>query len=99
MAGVPGKVITRAKEHLQRLETTSLPHEQPRTKPGKQAAPMQSDLFASLPHPVLDELSKVKVDDLTPRQALDCYTHCKLDCDVSRYMLLESRAVWDALSF
>jgi DNA mismatch repair protein MutS len=71
LAGVPGKVITRAKEHLQRLETTSLPHEQPRAKPGKPAAPLQSDLFASLPHPVLDELSKLKIDDLTPRQALD----------------------------
>nr|CAQ52811.2 mutS [Pseudomonas avellanae] len=71
LAGVPGKVITRAKEHLQRLETTSLPHEQPRAKPGKPAIPQQSDMFASLPHPVLDELSKIKVDDLTPRQALD----------------------------
>ncbi|WP_296178817.1 DNA mismatch repair protein MutS [Pseudomonas sp. UBA1879] len=71
LAGVPGKVITRAKEHLQRLETTSLPHEQPKPKPGKAAAPQQADLFASLPHPVLEELSKLKIDDLTPRQALD----------------------------
>ncbi|MCF5826102.1 DNA mismatch repair protein MutS, partial [Pseudomonas syringae] len=71
LAGVPGKVITRAKEHLQRLETTSLPHEQPRAKPGKPAVPQQSDMFASLPHPLLDELSKIKVDDMTPRQALD----------------------------
>ncbi len=71
LAGVPGRVINRAKEHLQRLETTSLPHEQPKAKPGKPAAPMQSDLFASLPHPVLEELGRLKPDDLTPRQALD----------------------------
>jgi DNA mismatch repair protein MutS len=32
---------------------------------------MQSDMFASLPHPVLDELSNLKIDDLTPRQALE----------------------------
>ncbi|RZI71927.1 MAG: DNA mismatch repair protein MutS [Pseudomonas sp.] len=71
LAGVPGRVITRAKEHLLRLETTSLPHEQPRAKPGKPPLPMQSDMFASLPHPVLDELSNLKIDDLTPRQALE----------------------------
>jgi DNA mismatch repair protein MutS len=71
LAGVPGKVISRAKEHLQRLETTSLPHEQPRSKPGKPPVPMQSDMFASLPHPVLDELSKLKIDDMTPRQAIE----------------------------
>ena len=41
------------------------------SKPGKQAAPMQSDLFASLPHPVLEELSRAKLDDVTPRQALE----------------------------
>jgi DNA mismatch repair protein MutS len=32
---------------------------------------MQSDLFASLPHPVLEELARINPDDVTPRQALD----------------------------
>lgn len=71
LAGVPNGVIARAREHLQRLEHTSLPHETPRTKAGKPSTPQQADLFASLPHPVLEELSKLKLDDLTPRQALD----------------------------
>ncbi|GLZ88217.1 DNA mismatch repair protein MutS [Metapseudomonas resinovorans] len=71
LAGVPGGVIQRAREHLARLETTSLPHDAPRQDPGQPSAPMQSDLFASLPHPVLDELAKIKPDDLTPRQALE----------------------------
>nr|WP_306456355.1 DNA mismatch repair protein MutS [Pseudomonas sp. LJDD11] len=71
LAGVPARVISRAKEHLQRLETTSLPHDLPKAKAGKPAAPVQNDLFASLPHPVLEELGRIKPDDLTPRQALD----------------------------
>lgn len=71
LAGVPGPVILRAREHLARLETTSLPHEAPRQEAGQPAAPMQSDLFASLPHPLIDELARIKPDDLTPRQALD----------------------------
>lgn len=70
LAGVPGEVIQRAREHLARLEATSLPHEA--TATGRpEARPMQSDLFASVPHPLLEELRKVKPDDLTPRQALD----------------------------
>lgn len=71
LAGVPAPVILRAREHLARLETTSLPHEAPRQEAGKPVAPMQSDLFASLPHPLIDELARLKPDDLTPRQALD----------------------------
>ncbi len=55
LAGVPAAVIQRAREHLARLETTSLPHETPSDPNGKPASPMQSDLFASLPHPVIDE--------------------------------------------
>ncbi|MDX5373357.1 MAG: DNA mismatch repair protein MutS [Pseudomonadaceae bacterium] len=71
LAGVPGPVIARAREHLARLETTSLPHEMPRSEPGQPAAPLQNDLFASLPHPVLEELGKINPDDLTPRRALE----------------------------
>ncbi|MNO61734.1 DNA mismatch repair protein MutS [compost metagenome] len=71
LAGVPGPVIQRARDHLARLETTSLPHEQPRPINSHNSAPVQSDLFASLPHPLIDELSRIKPDDLTPRQALD----------------------------
>lgn len=71
LAGVPTPVIQRAREHLKRLETTSLPHEMPSQQSGKPASPMQSDLFASLPHPVIDELSRINPDDISPRQALD----------------------------
>ena len=71
LAGVPANVITRAREHLSRLETTSLPHEAARPTPGTPSAPQQSDMFASLPHPVLDDLAKLNLDDLTPRKALD----------------------------
>ena len=68
---MPPEVITRAREHLSRLETTSLPHEAPRPTPGKKSPPQQSDMFASLPHPVLDDLSKLDLDNMTPRKALD----------------------------
>ena len=71
LAGVPAPVIARAREHLARLETTSLPHETPRSSPGQPPAPMQNDLFASLPHPVLEELGKLDPDNLTPRAALE----------------------------
>ncbi|WP_287030738.1 DNA mismatch repair protein MutS [Pseudomonas sp. UBA6310] len=70
LAGVPGDVIGRAKEHLARLEVTSLPHEAPRQEPGKPLAPVQNDLFASLPHPILDELARINPDELTPRHAM-----------------------------
>ncbi|MNU86306.1 DNA mismatch repair protein MutS [compost metagenome] len=71
LAGVPSEVITRAREHLSRLEDTALPHETPAPAKGKPAAPQQSDLFASLPHPVLDDLAKLDLDDMTPRRALE----------------------------
>jgi DNA mismatch repair protein MutS len=71
LAGVPSAVIVRAREHLARLETSSLPRQAPATPAGKAPIPLQSDMFASLPHPVLEELSTLKLDDLTPRRALE----------------------------
>jgi len=75
LAGVPNDVIARAREHLSRLEATALPHENvvvsPKKTQSKPSAPHQSDMFASLPHPVLDELAKLDLDDLTPRKALE----------------------------
>ena len=71
LAGVPGGVIQRAREHLARLEATSLPHEAAGSSSIPGSLPIQSDLFASLPHPLLEELRRVKPDDLTPRQALE----------------------------
>ncbi|AHL74710.1 DNA mismatch repair protein MutS [Stutzerimonas stutzeri] len=77
LAGVPGTVIQRARDHLSRLETTSLPHETPKIAAGQPAPPMQNDLFASLPHPVVEELGRIKPDDMTPRQALDLLYNLK----------------------
>jgi DNA mismatch repair protein MutS len=71
LAGVPGEVIERARQHLARLETTSLAHEAPRSKPGQPPVPVQSDLFATLPHPVLEEIERMDLDATTPRQAMD----------------------------
>ncbi|CAD5108317.1 DNA mismatch repair protein MutS [Zestomonas carbonaria] len=71
LAGVPGEVIQRARQHLARLETTSLPHEAPRNDTGQPLAPIQNDLFATLPHPVLEELQRLDPNEVTPRQALE----------------------------
>lgn len=73
LAGVPGVVIQRAREHLARLETTSLPHEQAPAEKARDVpqVPHQSDLFASLPHPAIEKLGKLQLDDMTPRQAIE----------------------------
>lgn len=71
LAGVPSPVISRAREHLARLEATSLGHDMPPQLPNQSQAPVQSDLFASAPHPLLEELHKLDPDNLTPRQALE----------------------------
>jgi len=73
LAGVPDPVIARAREHLARLEETSLPHEHTAAPATKSAPskPLQHDLFAVQAHPLLEELEHISPDDLTPRQALE----------------------------
>ena len=70
LAGVPRPVILRAREHLAQLEQQSL--EQHGSKPaGNTEQPFQTDLFASAPHPLIEQIKALDPDDLSPRQALD----------------------------
>ncbi len=69
LAGVPTKVISRAREHLQLLEEQSLI--QAGTPAPSEPRPIQNDLFATQPHPLLLELGDTNPDELSPKQALD----------------------------
>lgn len=84
LAGVPPKVIERAREKLIQLEQDTRPvpgqHEIPRETGG----PVQPDMFASpQPGPAEIRLQALCPDELTPRQALDLVYELKA--------LLESR--------
>jgi DNA mismatch repair protein MutS len=72
LAGIPGPVLAAAREKLQELEQGE--QSQPRV-PGPGAItppPAQNDLFSVPgPHPVVEALENLDVDDLTPRQALE----------------------------
>ncbi len=68
LAGVPQGVIRRAREKLAQLEQQEV--DQPRPA-ADGAAPLQNDLFASAPHPLVEALEGLDIDDLSPRQALE----------------------------
>ncbi|WP_372612215.1 DNA mismatch repair protein MutS [Halomonas sp.] len=73
LAGVPTSVIARAREKLALLEQQEVDQgNQPlRQQQDGHAAPLQTDLFARTPHPLVEELEALALDDLTPRQALE----------------------------
>jgi DNA mismatch repair protein MutS len=79
LAGIPGPVLAAAREKLQELEQGE--QNQPRV-PGPGAntpPPAQVDLFSVAgPHPVVEALENLDVDDLTPRQALETLYKLKL---------------------
>ncbi|WP_311945233.1 DNA mismatch repair protein MutS [Halomonas piscis] len=68
LAGVPEAVIRRAREKLGTLETSD--DQAPPTAAGE-PAPRQSDLFATAPHPLVETLETLEVDDISPRRALE----------------------------
>ncbi|MDR5867247.1 DNA mismatch repair protein MutS [Halomonas koreensis] len=77
LAGVPQGVISRAREKLATLEQQEVDQGQrgEATAPDGGPAPQQADLFASAPHPVVESLSGLTLDELTPRQALEWLYH------------------------
>ncbi len=68
LAGVPDTVIVRARELLAQLEQQSWQNQAQQPQP---SIPLQSDLFASAAHPLLEALRELKPDELTAKQALD----------------------------
>ncbi|MDW7747707.1 DNA mismatch repair protein MutS [Halomonas sp.] len=76
LAGVPQGVIARAREKLASLEQQEIDQGSrlpaATTNEGERpAAPRQADLFASTPHPLVEQLDRLDPDALSPRQALE----------------------------
>jgi len=70
LAGIPAPVLQAAQDKLTELERGALRGATGVTAAG--SAPAQSDLFApARPHPVLDLLRDLEVNEMSPRQALD----------------------------
>jgi DNA mismatch repair protein MutS len=68
LAGIPAPVLGNARDKLRDLEAGNPPVV---AAPGA-ASPAQNDLFAtSEPHPVVEELEQLAVDELSPREALE----------------------------
>jgi DNA mismatch repair protein MutS len=73
LAGIPKAVIDRAKTVLDKLDDEggevreALVSQRDLQKPG----PKQRELFLPQPEPVIEELMKIDLDELTPRQAVD----------------------------
>jgi DNA mismatch repair protein MutS len=66
LAGIPAPVLQAAREKLEELESHR-PGDAPVAAP-----PAQAELFAGpAPHPVVEELESLEVDELSPRQALE----------------------------
>ncbi len=73
LAGVPKPVLARAKQVLAQLENGAGPHG-PLTLPTDMplfCAPAKTQLEDAAPHPVLEKLSALDTDSLSPREALD----------------------------
>ena len=67
LAGMPAKVLEKARKKLQQLE-----NEDKGKHPDTGNSPLQNELFVQqTSHPAVDLLNEISPDDLSPRQALD----------------------------
>jgi DNA mismatch repair protein MutS len=79
LAGIPGPVLAAAREKLQELEQGEQTQLQVAGPIANTPPPAQNDLFSVPgPHPVVQALENLDVDDLTPRQALETLYKLKL---------------------
>jgi len=80
LAGIPVPVLLAAQEKLMELERGALRGATP--EQASAMFPAQNDLFSlSQPHPVIESLYALDVNDLTPRQALDKLFELKAQLD------------------
>mgnify|MGYP003671134628 CR=1 FL=1 len=78
LAGIPRAVIDKAHEKLKQLESDSPAEKTSAASPTSSStrssassdAPLQSELFATSPHPAVDFLQRLEVDDITAKEAL-----------------------------
>ncbi|NNF46855.1 MAG: DNA mismatch repair protein MutS [Desulfofustis sp.] len=75
LAGVPDEVVARAQEILKRIDQADFDHRTVTSRNsgggGKKKHPSQLQLFSAPGHPVVDQLGKIDLDNMTPRQALE----------------------------
>ena len=82
LAGIPGPVLQAAHEKLQELERGEHTPGAAAGHSNSMPSPAQSDLFSAPgPHPVVEALGDLDVDDLTPRQALEALYELKSKLD------------------
>ncbi len=76
IAGLPQPVIRRARELLSEFEQRSASSVSPRAQPaigkrqGRGVPAEQLSLFATAPHPVVEELRGLRIDEMSPLEAL-----------------------------
>lgn len=79
LAGVPLDVVTRAEEILKKIDRSEFDYQRlTEPAPGKRGRktnkpemPNQLSLFKQPSHPILDEIRNARVDDMTPREAIE----------------------------
>lgn len=70
LAGVPNQVIKLAKKKLTELENQSV---------NSKSDSGQFEMFSDRPHPVIDKLQELDIDELTPKAALELLYQLKKD--------------------